>query len=320
MSLVKLRLSVIGTLAFIIGASTLFFTIILSLTNAFSLYTMVFFVVGFNILQWLVAPYLIDAIYHVKEVQEKDHPKLYDMVKRICQRANFPMPRVMIANMPIPNAFAYGSPVAGRRVAVTTELLKTLEDEEVEAVLGHEIGHLKHRDVQIMMFASVLPAIFYYIGFSFMMSGMWGRKDRNAGGAVLVGIAAMALYWILSLFVMGLSRLREYYADQHAVRTVDDGARKLSEGLAKITMASGRYKMRHRNTGGISSFKALLISDPDRADQDEVLLAQSGLVRSDSELVREILSRKVTGSDRFMELFSTHPNVVKRLRALAKSA
>lgn len=319
MALVKLRLSIIGTLAFIIGLSTLFFAIILSLMNAFSLYTMVFLMVGFNILQWLIAPYLIDRMYRVKEVQEKDQAKLYNMVRRICQRAKFPMPRVMIANMPIPNAFAYGSPIAGRRIAVTKELLNILEDEEVEAVLGHEIGHLKHRDVQVMMFASVLPAIFYYIGFSLMLSGMFGGRNRNTGGAVLVGFVAMALYWILSLFVMGLSRLREYYADQHAVKTVDDGARKLSEGLAKITMWTGRYKVKHRNTGGKSAFKALFISDPEHADQDEVMLSKSNYRTSDSELVREILSRKLTGGDRFIELFSTHPNVIKRLRALNMS-
>lgn len=316
MGLIKLRLSMIGTLAFIIGVSTLFFTVILSLVNAFSIYFLIFFVVAFNIIQWLIAPRMIDAIYHVKEIKEKDHPKLYTMVRRICERAKFPMPKVMIAHIPIPNAFAYGSPIAGRRVAVTTELLRTLEDEEIEAVLGHEIGHLKHKDVQVMMLASVLPAIFFYIGYSLMLSGMFGGRDRNAGGAVLIGIAALALYWVLSLFVMGLSRLREYYADQHAVRTVDDGARKLSEALAKITMQSGRYKLYHGDTGGTSSFKALFITDPDRADKDEVLLSKSRFRISDSELVRQILSRRLTMSDRIMELFSTHPNIVKRLRAL----
>ncbi|MCX8191703.1 MAG: zinc metalloprotease HtpX, partial [Nitrososphaerales archaeon] len=289
---------------------------ILSLVNALSFYTLIFFVVAINLIQWLIAPYLIDAMYRVKEISEAENPKIYNMVRRICQRTRFPIPKVMIANIPIPNAFAYGSPIAGRRVAVTTELLKTLEDEEVEAVLAHEIGHLKHRDVQIMMFASVLPAIVYYIGYSLMISGMYERRSREGGGALLIGIAAMALYWVLSLFVMGLSRLREYYADQHAVRNVDEGGRKLSEALAKITMQTGRYKLHHGNTGGFSSFKALFISDPDRADQDEVLLAKSRFTRTDSELVREILSRKVTIADRIMELFSTHPNIVKRIKAL----
>ncbi len=320
MGLFKLRLYMFGTLAFIIGVSTLFFTVILSLMNTFSFYTMLFFVVGFNLLQWLIAPYLINAMYRVKEVKEADNPKLYGMVKSICQRANFPMPKVMIANMPIPNAFAYGSPLSGRMVAVTSELLNRLEAEEVEAVLGHEVGHLKHRDVQIMMFASVLPAIFYYIGFSLMWSGARGGRDRDSGNAALIGIAALILYGILSLFVMWLSRLREYYADQRAVQTVDDGARKLSEGLAKITMQSGLYKTRHGNTGGTSSFKALFITDPDRADQDEVLLARSGVARSDSALVSEVLSRNITGTDRMMEIFSTHPNVVKRLRAIANAS
>ncbi|MEM1525364.1 MAG: zinc metalloprotease HtpX [Nitrososphaerales archaeon] len=318
MSILKLHLSMIGTLAFIIGVSTLFFAIILSLANALSLYSLIFFVIIFNLIQWLIAPYLIDAMYNVKEIKEVDNPKIYSMVRRICQRTNFSMPKIMIAHIPIPNAFAYGSPIAGRRVAVTTELLKTLEDEEVEAVLGHEIGHLKHRDVQVMMFVSVLPAIIYYIGYSLMLSAMYGRRERESGGAALVGIAAMALYWILSLFVLGLSRLREYYADQHAVRNVDDGARKLSEALAKITMYSGRYKLTHGNTGGFSSFKTLFISDPDKADQDEVLLAKSRFVRSDSELVKEILSRKVTLADRIMELFSTHPNIIKRIKALQR--
>jgi heat shock protein HtpX len=309
----------LGTIAFIIGISTLFFTIILSLINILSIYTMLIFVVGFNLLQWLFAPYLIESMYRAKEAKESEHPNLYRMLRQICQRTRMAAPKLMVAHIPIPNAFAYSSPIAGRRVAITTELLKTLEDEEVEAVLGHEIGHLKHRDVQVMMFASILPAIFYYIGFSFMLSGMMqGGRSRNGGGAALIGIAAITLYWVLSLFVMGLSRLREYYADAHAVKTVDDGARKLTEALSKITISAGRYKVQHGNTGVASGLKALFISDPDRSSQDEVLIAGSKFGKSDSELVREIISRKVTGADRILELFSTHPNMVKRLQSIMK--
>ncbi|MEM3387139.1 MAG: zinc metalloprotease HtpX [Nitrososphaerales archaeon] len=316
MSLVKLRLSMLATLAVLIGISTLFFTIILSLLGILDIIPLLMLIIGFNILQWLIAPYMIEALYRAKEADERSYSRLYTMLRRISEKSKMAMPKLMIADIPIPNAFAYGSPLSGRRVAVTRELLRVLDDEEVEAVLAHEVGHLKHRDVQLMMFASVLPAIFYYIGYSLMLSSMWNTRDRNAGGAVAVGIIALAIYWLLTLLVMGLSRLREYYADQHAVKTVDDGARKLAEGLAKITLYTGRYKIRKGNVGNVSAFKALFISDPDRADQDELLLFKGGFAKSDTQLVQEVLSRKITAADRLIELFSTHPNIVKRIRAL----
>ena len=320
MSLLKLRLSMLATLAILIGISTLFFTVILTLIGSLNFIVLLALVIVWNLLQWLVAPYLIEAIYRVKEADQRTYGKLYAMLRRICDRSRMAMPKLMIANIPIPNAFAYGSPLAGRRVAVTRELLNVLEDEEVEAVLAHEVGHLKHRDVQLMMFASVLPAIFYYIGYSLMISAMWGGRDRNAGGAALIGFASLAIYWLLTLLVMGLSRLREYYADQHAVRTVDDGARKLAEGLAKITLYSGRYKLQRGGVGNLGAFKALFISDPDRADQDELMLARSRFGKTDAQLVQEILSRRITTTDRILELFSTHPNIVKRIRALVGTA
>ena len=227
----------------------------------------------------------------------------------------------MLARIPIPNAFAYGSPIAGTRVAVTEGLMKTLEEEEVEAVIGHELGHLKHRDVQVMMFVSILPAIFYFIGYSFILSSMFGggkSKEGNGSAAALIGMVSIFLYWVLTLFTLYLSRLREYYADRHSVSIVEDGSRKLSEGLAKIIHESGRIKKRMPKTGQFSSFKALFISDPDRATADAQAIAQIGA--SDRKLVEEVLHMKVTGFDRFLEVFSTHPNVVKRLRALQKLA
>jgi len=319
MSLLKLRLSVIGTLAFLIGLSTLFFAIILSLIGTLDIILLVSIVVAFNLVQWLIAPYMIDAMYRVKAISRNDNPKLYGMVERLSQRAKIKMPKVMIAKIPIPNAFAYGSPIAGRRVAVTETLLKTLEDEEVEAVVGHELGHLKHRDVQIMMFASVLPAIFYFIAYSFMLSAWTSsyRGDRNGGLAILIGLASMVIYWILSLFVLGLSRLREYYADRHSVKIVDDGSRKLSEALAKIVDHGANMKHRsHQQASAFNSFRSLFISDPERADRDYQEITKFSGRSTDRQLVERITSRRVTTADKILELFSTHPNIVKRLRAL----
>ncbi|MEM3571673.1 MAG: zinc metalloprotease HtpX [Candidatus Bathyarchaeia archaeon] len=318
--MLKLRLSIIGTLAAIIAVSTLAFAIIMSLIGTLNIVTLAFVVIAFNILQWLIAPYLIDAIYNVREISRSENPRLYGIVERLSIKAGLKMPRLMLANLPIPNAFAYGSPISGNRVAVTKGLLKELEEEEVEAVIGHELGHLKHRDVQIMMFASVLPAIFYYIGYSMIMSS-WFRtnrkEDRGVDISALIGLVSMVIYWILTLFVLGLSRLREYYADRFSVSIVEDGSRKLSEALAKIVSSNVKLKQYYK-VSGVSSFKTLFIEDPDRAEDNIVKIAQVRIFKTDQELVREVLSRKVTIFDRILELLSTHPNIVKRLRALQK--
>jgi heat shock protein HtpX len=318
-SLWKLRFSLIGTLAVIIGMSTLFFTIIMALAGV-SLLLLPFIVVIFNIIQWLIAPYLIDAMYRVKEVKSSEDPALHEIVDRLSKKSRIKTPKLMKAKMAIPNAFAYGSPLTGSRVAVTTGLMETLDTEEVEAVIGHELGHLKHRDVQVMMFVSILPAIFYFIGYSLLLSSMFSRRDsRDSGGAAIIGIASIFIYWILTLFTLYLSRIREYFADRHSASIVEDGPRKLSEGLAKIVNSTNTLKRGRRDTrdtGGSNSFKALFISDPDRSETDAAALRQLGSNMSDSKLVEEVLRKKVTSFDKIMEVFSTHPNIVKRLRAL----
>lgn len=308
MSIWRLRLAALGTLALLIGISTLIFAVVLTLIDSLSIYLLVLLVAGFNLLQWLIAPYIIDAMYGTRPIEEAENPRLHAIVSSLAERSGIKKPKLMLADVPIPNAFAYGSPLTGSRVAVTRGLLSSLEDEEIEAVLGHELGHLKHRDVQIMMVASLLPAIFYYLGYSLLWSG-YGSRDRESASPAVIGMILIFFYWILNLIVLGLSRLREYYADYHSVSIVPDGRRKLAEALAKIVYHTSAHPMRQA-----LGFKALLISDPDRAVRDYAELSQAGY--ADSELVQRILSRKVTIGDRILELFSTHPNIVKRIRAI----
>lgn len=315
MGLWKLRLSIFGTLGVIIGLSTLFFAFILSLTGI-SFVTLPFIVVLFNVVQWLLAPYLIDAMYKVREVSRSENPELYGTVERLSRKSGIRMPRVMMSNIPIPNAFAYGSPVAGTRVAVTTELLKKLEPEEVEAVIGHELGHLKHRDVQVMMFVSILPALFYWIGFSTLLSSRYNSRGERSGGVAIIAMASMFLYWVLTMLTLYLSRLREYDADGHSALTVEDGPRKLSEALAKIQSSTVRAKKTRSDVGSFNSLKTLFIADPDHAEVDAMAITQVRGVMSDRRLVEGLLRKKVTSFDRLVELLSTHPNIVKRLRAL----
>jgi heat shock protein HtpX len=305
-----------GTLAVIIGLSTLFFTVILSLTGTFDFITLGILVSVFNIVQWLISPYIIDALYRVKPLASNAEPQLHEMVDNLSRKSKIKKPKLMLAQIPIPNAFAYGSPIAGTRIAVTSGLLKTLDLGEVEAVVGHELGHLRHKDVQTMMFVSMLPAIAFYVGYSLMLSSMFSGRQRNEGSSgALIGIAFMAFSWILNMFILYLSRLREYYADRHSALIVEGGSQKLSTGLAKIVNSTKSMRRTRKETQSLSSFKALFITDPDRADVDSAGI--SNIAAGDSQrLVQEILSRKLTTVDRIIEAFSTHPNIVKRLRAL----
>ncbi|MDH5769689.1 MAG: zinc metalloprotease HtpX [Candidatus Bathyarchaeota archaeon] len=317
MSLWKLRVSIFGTLAIIIGISTLFFAVLLGYLGFLNIFSLVMLVGFFNIIQWLFAPYLINRLYRVREVKQEESPKLYRIVERLSAKSGVKKPKLGISNIPIPNAFAYGSPIAGNHVAITQGLLDTLEMEEVEAVLGHEFGHLKHRDVQIMMLVSFLPSLFYLLGRSAMFSAYFGRRRREGGGTYLIGAASMFMYFVLLLFTMGLSRLREYYADRHSASIIEDGSRRLSEGLAKIVSKTGRMRMnRQREAFTFNSFKALFISDPDAAEGDSAQIARYAPEMSDQELVKRLLRRRITGASRLMELFSTHPNITKRLKAL----
>jgi heat shock protein HtpX len=305
----------IASLAIIFTLSTLVLAVILSLFQVGLIYIGIF-VIAFNILQWLISPYIIDALYRVKEIPESENPKLHGMVDNLSRKSGIKKPKLMLAHIPIPNAFAYGSPIAGNRVAVTNGLLKTLNDDEVEAVIGHELGHLKHRDVQVMMLVSLLPALFYYIGYSIMMSSMYGRQREEGSGTALLGMGLVAFSMFLTyVCVSFLSRVREYYADRYSATIVEDGARKLSLSLAKIVNTTKNMRKSRKEVQNLNAFKALFIADPDRAEAESITLSTMA-TSNDQKLVQEILSQKLTTLDRISEIFSTHPNIVKRLKAL----
>jgi len=318
MGLLELRLSMAATLAIIIGLSTLVLTGVLFLLGVFDIITLGIIVVVINLVQWLVAPYLVGAMYKVRKISENENPQLHQIVSNLSQKCGISKPQLMLAQIPIPNAFAYGSPLSGSRVAVTSGLLTTLNTGEVEAVLGHELGHLRHHDVQVMMAASFLPALFMYVGYSMMFSSTMGGNRKGGGNTALIGIAFMGFSWVLTLFTLKLSRLREYYADRNSVSVVENGATKLSTGLAKIVIATkkpGAHSFQQRGRQqNINAFKSLFITDPDRAASDQALLRNIDA----SNMVDEILSRKITSEDKLKEALSTHPNIVKRLRVLQK--
>ena len=311
-SLLKLRLSMIGVWAAVTGLATLILTAILLYLGMpiYGVYGILGFIIVFHFFQWLIGPYIINAIYSVREVKPHEYPWLHRIVEKLSKRSGLEKPpKLMLAEIDIPNAFAYGSPLTGNMVAVTRGLLNTLDESEVEAVLGHEIGHLKHKDIIVMMMVSLIPAIIYYIGYSLYMSGWFGGySEREEGGGagliLIIGILLIVVSYIFNLFVFYMSRLREYYADSHSAMVAENGARNLQRGLVKIMMATGRLRkyLRGRSYGQLKMF---FIADPD--------LGLRRFRGNIDELVEEIKREKPSV---LAELFSTHPHPAKRLRFL----
>jgi heat shock protein HtpX len=309
----------LATISIIIAISTLGLALILFMTGQFNIISLAILMAIFNLAQWLLAPKLINILYKTQILTPEENPTLNQIVEELSIKSGIKKPKLMLANLPIPNAFAYGSPLTGNHVAVTNGLLDNLNTGEIEAVIGHELGHIKHRDVQVMMFISFLPSLFYIIARSTLFTRYYGGRDRkNSGSTVLIGGAAMFIYFILLIFNLSLSRLREYYADQHSSKIVQNGASKLSSGLAKITISTSAITAKSAVPSS-NSYKALFISDPDKALQDTSQLINSGLMSSD-DIVNKIMNRRLTRLEKLGELFSTHPNIIKRLRALNRSA
>lgn len=315
MNMWKLRLNMIATMMLVIAVTTGFLALILSFIGV-PLLMLLPIVILWNLVQWLIGPYLIDYIYRVRPLNEGELPWLEQSVVRLAGKSGFKKaPKIMVSDISLPNAFAYGSPLTGPRVAVTRGLLSSLNESEVEAVIGHELGHLRHRDVQIMMFLSVLPAIVYWIAYSLYYSGVYSsRSSRNRGDGgllLLVGMLGMAVYYLLTLLILGFSRSREYYADYHGSTVSEGGPLSLASALVKISDMNARMPEKAKaSMAGYASFKALLIADPEVAA--EARFGRAYDIRS----LEEFAYREITASESLVEVLSTHPNVKKRVRNL----
>ncbi|MBO3832701.1 MAG: M48 family metalloprotease [Candidatus Brockarchaeota archaeon] len=315
MQLWKLRLNMIATMMIVIAITTGFVALILLMIGV-DLLMLLPIVIGLNLFQWLIGPYIIDAAYRVRPLNQGELPWLEESVRMLAQKSGFKNPpKIMVSEVPLPNAFAYGSPLTGPRVAVTRGLLNSLSVSEVEAVLGHELGHLKHRDVQIMMFLSVLPALVYWVAISLYYSGVYSgsRRDRGNGGALLlIGMLGMMIYYVLTLLILGFSRSREYYADYHGSTVSSGGPLSLASALVKISDMNARApKNVKASLSSYSSFRALLIADP-----ESTVGARAFRGVYDVRALEEFASREVSAAESLVEALSTHPNVVKRVRSL----
>ena len=174
-------------------------------------------------ISWLVSPAIINFSYRCRHDLE-----LQKIVDSVARRAGIEPPKAMISEMPVPNAFAYSSPIMGKYIAVTSGLLRSVKSrDELEAVIGHELGHHKHRDNAVIMIFGLFPSVIYFLGRSMMFLGMassytdgGSRRREGSGGIILflLGIVLVVVSILLQIAVLALSRLREYYADAHGAK------------------------------------------------------------------------------------------------------
>ncbi|MDB5567610.1 MAG: putative protease htpX [Tardiphaga sp.] len=254
---------------------------------------------------WIVVAYffhqkMIDAITGGQDVTRQRQPRLYNLLENLCISRGTPMPKLKIMESDALNAFATGLNVRQYSITVTTGLLRALNDDEMEAVLGHELTHIRNGDVQLMVVAVIIAGV---VGFTaelffrmFINSGFnlgGGRSSRSSssssdnknsgGGAVIVviiAVALIALAWILSLVVrLALSRSRELLADAGSVE--------LTKNPDAMISALRKIENRGELPGATSAVMEMCIDNP---------------------------------REGFADLFATHPSVDSRVAALVRYA
>ncbi len=180
-------------------------------------------------------------------VTEAEHTnvyaRIYPMTKRLCERMRLPMPRLWVIPEDAPNAFATGRNPSHSSVAVTVGLLELMDDRELEAVIGHELGHILNRDILISSIAATMAAAITFVGRMALFMG--GRRDdeEEGGGGLIGGLVMMIVAPIAAMLIqMAISRTREYGADAAAAKyTGDPGA--MVAALQKLEMWSKRIPM-----------------------------------------------------------------------------
>jgi heat shock protein HtpX len=197
---------------------------------------------------------------HAKEVTAAEEPKLHEIVDRLCLLANMTKPRVAVSEMDIPNAFATGRNPNHAVICATRGLMRRLSDEELEAVLAHELSHVAHRDVAIMTIASGVGMLAGLIGRMAMWGAMLGGGGRGKGGQniVLVEMAtmlvSMLIYVIAFLLTMSLSRYRELAADRSGAILIGKPS-VMASALVHITGDIGKIPSTDlRKTEGMNAF------------------------------------------------------------------
>jgi len=243
------------------------------------------FALGTNAFAYWNSDKMVLRMHNAEPVTRASAPELYEMVGRLAQRAELPMPQIYLIREDQPNAFATGRNPQNAAVAATTGILRLLSREELEGVIAHELAHVKNRDILTMtVAATVAGAISMLAQFGFFFGG--GRDRDNPMGPIGVLLAVLFAPLAAALIQMTISRTREYSADRMGAQ-ISGNPLGLAEALRKISAYAGRIPMPTAERNPASA--PLFIVNP------------------------------LSGA-RMDNLFSTHPNVENRIRALEAMA
>jgi heat shock protein HtpX len=195
-----------------------------------------------NFVSYFYSDKIALAMYRAKPVTREQLPRAYNVVERLTQKVGLPMPKIYVIPTDSPNAFATGRNPSHASVAVTQGILDLLNDEELEGVLAHELGHVRNRDILISSIAATLAgAITYIARFGFWFGGMNDRDD-NRGGA-MTGLIMLIVAPIAAMLIqLAVSRSREYEAD-HTGAAFTGNPYALASALAKLDAYSKRVPM-----------------------------------------------------------------------------
>ena len=267
---------------FLLAAVYLAFLAVL-LSMGVSRIIVVLFMGGFMFLQYFFSDKMILSSMGAKPVSESEEPRIHDMVRRLCQNANLPMPKIAVVRTNMPNAFATGRNQKHAVVAVTTGLLSRLNESEVEAVLAHELTHIKNRDMMVMTIATFLSSLAQMlVQWLPFMGG--GNRDRDSGSNVALLLVVSLVVWIVSfILIRTLSRYREFAADRGAAIITGQPSHLIS-ALTKISGSRVPTEDLRRVEGPVSAL---------------------------------FITPALSGSS-LSKLFSTHPTLEARIDALQR--
>jgi heat shock protein HtpX len=240
--------------------------------------------VGMALVQYFFSDKLVLWSTGARVLEKDEYPELHQTVEKLCREADLPIPKIAIMQSPVPNAFATGRSPKHAVVACTDSIMRLLNKEELEAVLAHELSHVKNRDILTMTMASFIAMIASMIMQSFFFSAILGGRNREGGGTIIIWIVSIIVYAVSTLLILALSRYREFAADRGSA-LITKNPKALMSALSKIS-------------GRMDAVPPEAKAKIEAANAFFIIPAISG--RS------------------FMELLSTHPPLEKRIANLEK--
>jgi heat shock protein HtpX len=213
-----------------------FMTILLVLFPSASIWLFVIIAVGMGLVQYFFSDKLVLWSTGSRVIQDDEFPELHRMVEKLCNEAGLPKPKIAIMQSPMPNAFATGRSPSHAVVACTDSIMRLLTRDELEAVLAHELSHVKNRDILTMTMASFIAMIASMIMQSFFFSALFGGNNREGNGAswIAIWLVSIVVYAISTLLILALSRYREFAADRGSAQ-ITRNPRALISALNKIS-------------------------------------------------------------------------------------